>query len=500
MTTLREKLAAAVTPVQSDADDEFADESPDPQATTRDGRSAYYRSHRGRRAVQRVQPPEDDLEEYWRQYETTPLLSAPIDQFADDVTEDGYRIKAADDETKEFLERWASQCYIDACDRGNDLRALLEDIPVQLPVRGTVLIEHVSAAEDSEKLTALQLIRPETVTPYKRPDSDLLVQPEDTDLEEVKLTEDGRAAAYVQYDRRHGYGPDDDAEVRLAADEVTRLVRAADIGEVFGTSMVEGVSERVEAIKRKLEANEEAIASMAYGRWFFGFEPLVLENETGMDEVLEWSDDDMQAFMDELDALEPGAHVGHDGTIDVENLPGETADILEFLEFDVDYILSAMPAPKYSVGWESDINQFVSNQQEQSHEQRVADMRRDIENALTPILQTVAEQNGYDPADVELSLEPEDDESPIRTLTDEQVERVERYANAIDTLPAGVASKAELRDLVLQLPDREDAPADFDDLDALEPDDAPERGEDAVDDGEPADEPPENGAESAPDE
>jgi hypothetical protein len=420
--------------------------------------------------AERVSTPRQDLRKYWRQYQSVPLLRAPINQFRDDVMADGYRIVADDDRTEEFLAEWAEDAAVVNGVSDADLGRLLADIPVQLEARGTVLIEHAPAAEDPEKVAGLTLIPPETVTPYRRPNSSMLLRPEDTDVERAKLTDDDEAAAYVQYDRAANYGGDN-AENRLTLNQVTKLTRDGDIGDVFGTSSIEAVSPRVEALRKMLADHEQAIESLAWGQYFVGFEPLVVDGE-----VIEWDESARDDVMDDLEETEPGSMIGHDGTVNVENIPGAVADIIDTLGYSTDYILSAMPAPTYSVGFEESINQFVVDGQETRHETRVDATRQEIERALTPVLRSVAEQNDYDTSGVALRLEQPEERSPVLSLSDAEVERIERYAKAVDTLsgdadPATLVDDETLRSLILQLSDDAE-PAGAGDVEPLDLTDA----------------------------
>lgn len=456
MAGLRERLAAAVERVS----DPFDAEEPDPETYSRSG-STFVTGGRPA-SVERINPPKNELQRYRRQYESVPIVQAPIDQFANDVMSDGYRIKADNESTEDYLDQWAEHGGIVASKANQDLGKIIARIPIEYHVRGTVMLEHVSAQSDADMMAALKFIKPETVTPYKRPNGSIVVQPDDTDLEDVKTTEDGDAAAYVQYDRSTGSGTTYNSdEVRLTANEVSRLSRHADIGGIFGLSSVEPVSNRVDALRNKLVDNEQAIESMAWGQWFLSFQPLVVD-----DRVIEWDENAKNDAIDDFQDIEPGAQIGHDGKIEVESIPGQVADIMDNLQFDVDFIISALPAPKYAVGWEKDINQFVSDSQERTHEQQVDDMKETIETLLTPVLKTVARQGGYSAEGVELKLSPPEDSSPILTLDAEEIDGIKTYAEAMKALsgPAGPASlveDGEILDLVLQLPDDVGTPDDM---------------------------------------
>ena len=271
---LRDRLAAAI----SGFDD------PEPRSSTRSSSGGIIaRSHRD--TAERIQPPKRELQRYWRLYETVPLIRAPIDQFADDTIADGYRVQADDQRTKEFLTEWCSRAAIIAGERDRDLRELIRQIPIQTEARGTTLIEHAPAREDADKIAGLSLIQPETVTPYTRPGTSLLLRPGDTGYENVKTTENGEAAAYVQFDRQHSSQTED--ERRLTIEDVTKLVNDPDISSVFGTSAIEPVADRVDALLEKLADHELAIENSAHGRFFLGFDPIKLRNAQGGEEILE---------------------------------------------------------------------------------------------------------------------------------------------------------------------------------------------------------------------
>lgn len=131
--SLRERLAAAVGPPRD------AQEA-DPDTYNRDRSTAILHSRSRTKAAERIEPPKDELETYWRQYQSFPLIRASIDQYAEDVVEPGYWITAENDETRRYLEKWCSSAAVMAGDPTEDLSKLLRQIPLQIEVRGTVTI------------------------------------------------------------------------------------------------------------------------------------------------------------------------------------------------------------------------------------------------------------------------------------------------------------------------------------------------------------------------
>lgn len=412
-------------------------ETPTTDARTVASRSGLITGARGRNRVQaeRVPVPTDEIRKYWHMYKTVPFIRAAFNQARDDILADGYRIEADNSETQRFLNEWAESAGTIGAERNQDLHTILRALPIQLLARGTVLLEHNPAEADGEKTAGVSYINPATVTPYRASDTNLLLRPDDTQYEGAKLTEDGKAAAYVQFDS--GPNATGDDERRLTLDDVTRLTIDADTHDVFGTSRVAPVAERIEALLSKLQNNDRAIESMAWGQWFVGFGHETVKNEDGSETIIEWEDDDMGEFMGDLEAVEPGDIEGHDGTINIENLPGEVADIIDQLQYETHYILTAMPAPTYAIGFESDINQFVVDGQEERHEQRINHFQGTIERALTPIPKMVARENDLSADGVRLKLEPPAPDSPVLNLSDSEIERIAKYSSAFKELSGG---------------------------------------------------------------
>jgi len=380
----------------------------------------------GGTSFEREEPPKDRMRRYWRQYETTPLVRKPINSFAQQVVEPGYRVVVesdspkservkpnpetglpdpapgeADDgsgvlkpEERKKLEEWLEKSAIIEKEPDKDIRHMLKKAIVQREVRGTCLIEKVYAVEDEEKLYGLAFLNAETVRPNTRPGQPLLLLPDDKpgDFEDVggelPKTDDGLTAAYTQYTTSSGYGsqsPNSDDVNNFALNDVIKLTRDSDVNEAWGTSRLEAVSSEIQGLKNKMRDQNEAIASKAYPLWLFLFGT----------EDQPWDSDDINQFMrsHEMDEFHPGLKQGVRGDVDIETISGEVADIIDYLEFDVDYITSAMPMPKYALGaFEQKLNASGSKTQERMTQRQIKEARRELETELSSVVQEKAMQ------------------------------------------------------------------------------------------------------------
>jgi hypothetical protein len=205
-------------------------------------------------------------------------------------------------------------------------------------------------------------------------------------------TSDGDIAAYVQLDERIG-GGNETAYIAFTRNSVIKLTRDADVGEIFGEGRISAVEDRLESLLKKLEDNDKAIESIAHP-----FQLIQFGNE---DDV--WSPQEIQSFMNQhsQSEFEPGMKQGVQGDVSIDTVSGEVAPIEEFLQFDLNWIISEMPLPKYALGgFEEDVNQFVSRSQETRIEKQIQEARKEIEEEWTSVLKEKAEELGYDRDDL----------------------------------------------------------------------------------------------------
>lgn len=404
-----------------------------------------------------------NLAEHYELFENTPLIHSSIRSFSSDVVSPGYRLEG-DDQQVEYLEEWAEQAAIVGGAKHNDLQPFLKQVVNQRWGRGGAMIEHVKddPRDDDYDITGVHFVKPETVKAQTQEDKNILLEP-DGEHDDAPTTERGETAAFVQYHDDAVLGPFDRDDIALSQNDVTRSLLNPDIDSLWGTPVTATIAEDVRGFKRILRANEQAIKSKAWGIWSIAFGRDVLEYEDdgrSVTEIIEWDEGDQDEFIDNrIENLDPGEIVGHDGEIEFEKFEGEVPDIIDHLEFYISNITTALPTPLYMVGFESDINQFVTERQDERYQSLVDEERQAIERDLTPLLEDVLKRNqGIEDPDIQLKIEPAEDESPIRSLSIEDIEKIERWMNAVNegtgnADPSTLVSDETLRGLILQLPE-----------------------------------------------
>jgi len=359
----------------------------------------------------RTEAPKDDMRKYWRQFETTPIVRKPITTFASRVTEPGYYIEAQNLEEEEIEElgEWLKRSSIVEGLPGKDFRLLVRKAIVQREVRGTALVEKAPHKDNTDQVAGLKLINPEVCEAVTRPQQNILLAGDDGErYPDAPDAESGGKAAWLQdvvEAREVDWGvsdriskgmddADDDLKIGFRRDEIIPLTRDADVGEVFGTSRIEAVSPRIEGIKQKLDDNDKAIESKAYPLWLFMFgDP----ETTGV-----WDRKDIKDFMSahEMDNFNPGMKQGVRGDVSVETISGEVSDIAEYLDFDIQWIMSTMPMPMFTLGAFSKpggaVGRVQGIAQQQNVVRQIEEARREIEEEFSPVLQEVAQQKGID--------------------------------------------------------------------------------------------------------
>lgn len=421
--------------------------------------------------VETVPAPEDLADEYDLARET-PFVIASYYQFASDVLAPGHRVEADSDETQEwFNDEFLPEAGVVAGERNQDFAGILTQAVVQYLAAGNILTEKVKAdpTASNPTYTGFMHIRPESVKLVTQDDRPILVDP-DADVSgrtaEIPDTKRGETPAYLQYHEGSLLGQrgryTDRNVVALSTNDVIKVARNPVPGEIWGDSATHSFADLLRGLKQILKDNEKAIQSKAYGIWSVAFGRELIEDPTSGDaELIEWSEDAQTEFIENKIGREmgPGDIVGHDGLVDFEKFEGEVAsDLLDVIELYVKLIVSALPNPLYSVGFESDINQFVTQAQEPRYEASVREMRETLVDAFQPPLEEIAEQQGLPTEGFALRIEPEVDESPIHALDSDAMERMNQLTSSFaDVFGPGEAAAhiddEKLAELVLQLPD-----------------------------------------------
>lgn len=401
----------------------------------------------------RRKPPKDDLEEYWRTYETNPLVRQPINHFASDVVEPGFRVKAEDDDLEKRLETWLEQGAISHGEVDKHFTDVLRQCVIQREVRGTAMIEVVPNEEGN--IWGFRPINAATVYALTYDNQNILIKPDDTELK-VPTNWNDEAAAYIQFDERAIGGPFDRRdEVPLSQNDVVKTVRDGDTNDIYGTSRVEEVYEYIEGLDKILEDNEKAIASKGHPHWVFKLgEP---NGDPSNPRAGIWADDKIRKLRDshKKDNFTAGQKDFLPGDVDVETISGDTADIEETISFYVEYILSAMPTPKYMLGFADEINRDITSEQEEQYNRQISNARRELESTFRQVLQAKAEEYGYSNPNVRLSIEPKRHENPLMA-DDFDAQEFKSFAQGLKAIaPAGstemVMPPEEVREKILGL-------------------------------------------------
>lgn len=376
--------------------------------------------------LERHRPDEESLEEYRRLYEETPPVQEMIDGFADAVMEPGWWIEADDDETAKKLTKYMNNVAVVGGNSGQNFSELATQLVIEREVRGTAFVEKARDADGEH--AGLYPLQSETISIYTIPGKAILPSPDMTFSDDAKvigpdeearvgadidgkITEDGEVAAYVQFDNQKPVFVDKE-EIRFTKDQVIKWERSMDIGDVRGTSRIKAIAERLQGLLDKIQANDDAIMTKAW--------PIILFSMGSEDAP--WTEEEVEEFMQHYEGenLEPGLMQAVSGDVSIEEFAGETADLEQPLGFDVDWIISGLPGPKYATGgFSQQVTQAVAQAQEREYQRQVKKTRRSLEDKFTPYLRDVAEEHDeLDPEGVKLHVaRPKGEDIPPEAIS-----------------------------------------------------------------------------------
>ena len=438
--------------------------------------------------VDEIDPP-SDLDQYWNQYKSTGIVRSNINQFVSDVVEPGVRVDADNDATAAYFTGddgappetpdggFLDNCAVVAGEKHKPFLPLLKTTIANRWVRGTALTELLKSEPDDadSPIPGLYPVRPETVYPQVLANKNILIEPDQTDLDGVELTQRGEAAAYIQFDDEsilgRRLGGLENETVPLSQNDVSKQVLDPDIGGpdgneqgVFGEPIMAAISTDVAEYNRTKRDRYRAVQTKAYGVWLAKFNEEIRDLGNNQKEIIEWPEEDQNDWVRELGDIDPGDIITADGEIELDKFESEVPDLSATLDHYVDDITSPLPAPKYSIGHSGDINQFVTDKQEERYRDVIEEERQYQERKWTDVLRMVAERHdALDPAGLQVKLQPPKDDSPVLSLTDEEMDRLGTFTTALKNVyGAGTVAtyldEEKLAEVVLQLP--EDAIAD----------------------------------------
>jgi len=440
--------------------------------------------------VDEIDPPED-IDEFAEQAKTNAIARPNLRKFVHDVWEPGYRVEGPD-ETVAFFE--GEKDELDATppeftpeggflnnsavlggERYQDFYDFGKECSWQRWARGTVLVEYLKQDPDDPEsmISGFNFIRPETVYPQVQNNTNILLEPDFDDLpddvarKDVTFTRRDEVAAYIQFDdesilglRNNGFSEQD---VPLSQNDVLKQTLEPDIGGdiqkgegVFGTSALEPVSEDIAEYEQMKSDRAEAIQRKAYGIWTAQFTPETIDLGDNGVEIIEWRDDAISDTEGELNQMGPGDVLTTDAGIDLERHDGDVPDLDPVLMHYVKTISSALPTPlPLAVDFAGDINRDVTGDQKDGFEQTVSEARKYQETSWTQALKFIAERAGLPTEGLQLKIQPEREENPVKSLTDEEVNRMNTYISTLATAAGPQAGPTALvdREAILEVMD-----------------------------------------------
>jgi len=436
--------------------------------------------------VDQIDAPED-LDELVDLAKRLGFVWVAYDVFASEVWKPGYRLEGPDETVAYFMGEgddldaeppedtpeggFLSNCGVFAGEKQQDFYDVGRAATFQRRLRGTVLVELLKRDSDDPEspISGFYFIRPETVSAEVYPNQNILIDPEDTDVDGVEVTKRGEAAAYIQFDDNSILGRkgtfDDDEEIPLSQNDVHKQVLNPGIGDdasaeqgVFGTPGLEPISEDIAEYLQIKRDRATAISNKAHGIWLIehGREVLDLGNQR---QLIEWDDESMNDFEDNLADIDPGGYVTHNGSVTPNRVDGDVPDLESTIQNYIDDIFSGLPVSKYKVGFEDDINRDVTSKQSDSDDRQIEEEREYQERQWTTVFKTVAERKGLPTDGLRLKIEPEPQDSPVMSMTADEIDKLAKYAEALNALagpqggPQTLVDRETLLTDIAQLPE-----------------------------------------------
>lgn len=364
--------------------------------------------------------PEKLNDRYDEYVKTKPLVKSPLSVFSDAVTEPGWTVTAevdgeTDDDMEDALDMWGKNCVIHAQEPGNDILTLVEQIPEKRRGKGTMYVEKVATADGTSDLGALMLLDPASIKVYSRENQPLLIQPDDDVPADHPTTDDGRAAAYTQYEDEDLY-PDSDT-IAFAADDLVKITYEPDEGSAWGTPLWVTIQEHVDGLYRKLRDRNASIRINGHPwrvvsneSWSYDDASRFLKKHFKGDDISTWFDDEAEkkrSFAGRLDA------VPHH--LDIQEHTGEVPDISDAIMDDIQAIFSVMPVSRFKLAYEESINQFVVQPQDEKDQRLVDKEQGVIRQHIEPLFEEKADElaGGEYDGEITWKLEQPADENPL---------------------------------------------------------------------------------------
>lgn len=404
--------------------------------------------------IDSISPNHGDLEHYREQYEVCPLVRVAINTFAEDVTAPGHRVATDNDELQTELEEWLSNCAIVGGESHRDFSEILYSTVVQEQVRGTAMTEVVRKEESDDEIWGFRMVNPSTIEAFTYENKPILIRPDDTDVDGVTTTPRGEAAAYGQYGEGALAAPFNRETNYLSQNDIIKLVKDPDTAEIFGNSTIGLVSNEIDEMYQILNDLGEAIHSKGYPLWVFGLGEAQGDAQNPRAGI--WPEEKIKDYRDDHKEGNWSANQKDfvPGDVDVQRIEGEVPEIEEILDWYVEEIVSAMPIPKYKLGFANNINRDITSEQSPQYERQIKAKRHRLQKIFTPILQKKARELGYDDeaaTAVRLKIEETRNQNPLER-DDFAADDFATFAQGLQAATAGspqdVVSPDELRSML----------------------------------------------------
>lgn len=432
--------------------------------------------------IDEIDPPED-IDQYAEWSKNTAVIRANLRKFVNDVWEPGYRVEGPD-QTVQYFEGdveeidgqppedtpeggFLANSFVYAGERHQEFYDAGKQATWQRWARGTVLVELLKADPDDaeSEITGFYFIRPETVYPQVENNTNILLDPdpenlpEDIDSGDYDTTRRDEVAAYIQFDdesilglRRNGF--DNQQQIPLSQNDVIKQTLDPDIGGdigtaegVFGESILSAIDDDVTEYKQIKRDRAEAIGRKAYGVWTAQFTPEVIDRGDAGIEVIEWTDDSIQDTEAELQTMGPGDVLTSDANIDLEKHEANVPELDDTLMHYVNEIETALPAPKVLASdFDEDINRDVTSDKREDYQDIISEERNVWEETWTEALKIVAERKGLPTEGLEFKIQPKQSDNPVKTLDDDEIERMNTYISTLATAAGPQAGPTALVD------------------------------------------------------
>jgi hypothetical protein len=373
------------------------------------------------------EPARADIDDWTTEYDANPLLKRPIQLFTDDIFEPGYEtavrptdptqdVDSYEEPTvptdypnaqyhglalSDALDRWLGRCGITADSFAKDATVVFKQaLRDAYGRRGTGLVEHAYAdPRERRRLVGLRPFQVDDVTAYTRAGKAILLRPDDDaeslrlddsagyearraptlglrdrDRDDIPTTMAGKTAAFVQYD--DVYGTSENEEIALALDDVTMYPRDPDTGAVFGRPDTATVVPRATAIREIYQDVDQGVKNAAWNS-------IVANVNTDNQE-------EAKKMLSGLDPNNPESVSVTNTDPDIEVIDGQTPDVVNLIQQQVEYVISALPVSLYRVGFEGEINRDVTGEQSDDYADALSSARGWVESQARGILEQKA--------------------------------------------------------------------------------------------------------------